>query len=459
MVVGVNGVGKTTTIGKLAYNYRNAGYKVLIGAADTFRAAANEQLEIWAERAGVEIIGQGQGADPAAVAYDTLQAAISRNADVVIIDTAGRLHTKTNLMEELQKMSRVMKKIREHAPNEVFLVLDATTGQNAIQQAKEFMRSVEITGLVLTKLDGTAKGGVVIAIANTLEPAGALHRRRRDRSTTCSRSMLRSLHAPCSPSRKPSRRMNRGCIVAAIVVAIAVGIAGYFAYMKVKQALDTPKELLPYANPDSMSTRLSSHDTAPPAGSHLTPNQIRLFMGALDSINTGWSEMKRAFDSMHLTSKSGGDTAKIDLWASPYFLQQFNRMPLLARRGLTNYLNDHRISWAEYLWIKDRMVAASGVTRHDLDSALKSKLEGYFQSHDTTATPGDTTARDTTVTKIGADSTETFFRHIDSLRTSGAIDSTEQQLVIPYRDVLLDQGILCLLGIETNFELGFLTTE
>ncbi len=169
MVVGVNGVGKTTTIGKLAYNYRNAGHKVLIGAADTFRAAANEQLEIWAERAEVEIIGQGQGADPAAVAYDTVQAAIKRDADVVIIDTAGRLHNKTNLMEELRKISRVMQKLAPHAPNEVFLVLDATTGQNAIQQAKEFMRSVDITGLVLTKLDGTAKGGVVIAIANTLD--------------------------------------------------------------------------------------------------------------------------------------------------------------------------------------------------------------------------------------------------------------------------------------------------
>jgi fused signal recognition particle receptor len=168
MVVGVNGVGKTTTIGKLAYNYRNAGYKVLIGAADTFRAAANEQLEVWASRAGVDIIGQGQGADPAAVAFDTIQAAVSRDIDVVIIDTAGRLHTKSNLMEELRKMSRVMKKVREYAPNEVFLVLDATTGQNAIQQAKEFTRSVEVTGLVLTKLDGTAKGGVVIAIANSL---------------------------------------------------------------------------------------------------------------------------------------------------------------------------------------------------------------------------------------------------------------------------------------------------
>jgi fused signal recognition particle receptor len=169
MVVGVNGVGKTTTIGKLAYNYRNAGFSVLIGAADTFRAAANEQLEVWAQRAGVEIVGQGQGADPAAVSYDTVQAAVKRNADVVIIDTAGRLHTRTNLMEELRKISRVVKKVLPDAPHEVFLVLDATTGQNAIQQAKEFMRATDVTGLILTKLDGTAKGGVVIAIANSLD--------------------------------------------------------------------------------------------------------------------------------------------------------------------------------------------------------------------------------------------------------------------------------------------------
>lgn len=168
MVVGVNGVGKTTTIGKLAYNYRNAGYRVIIGAADTFRAAANEQLEVWAERAEVEIVGQGQGGDPAAVAYDTVQAAQSRGADVVIVDTAGRLHTKGNLMEELRKIARVMGKVHETAPHEVFLVLDATTGQNAIQQAREFTKAVPVTGLVLTKLDGTAKGGVVLAIANTL---------------------------------------------------------------------------------------------------------------------------------------------------------------------------------------------------------------------------------------------------------------------------------------------------
>ena len=169
MVIGVNGVGKTTTIGKLAYNYKKAGKEVLIGAADTFRAAANEQLEIWAERAGVGIIQQLQGADPAAVAFDTLKSAISNKKDVVIIDTAGRLHNKTNLMDELSKISRVMKKLKPTAPDEVFLVLDATTGQNAIIQAKEFMKTAPITGIVLTKLDGTAKGGVVIPIANELK--------------------------------------------------------------------------------------------------------------------------------------------------------------------------------------------------------------------------------------------------------------------------------------------------
>jgi fused signal recognition particle receptor len=168
MIVGVNGVGKTTTIGKLAYNYRNAGKKVLIAAADTFRAAANEQLEIWAQRAGVDIIQQAQGADPAAVAFDSLKSAISKNVDVMIIDTAGRLHTKVNLMEELKKIKRVLQKQLPDAPHEVLLVLDASTGQNAIQQAKQFTAAVGITGLVLTKLDGTAKGGVVLAISNEL---------------------------------------------------------------------------------------------------------------------------------------------------------------------------------------------------------------------------------------------------------------------------------------------------
>lgn len=169
LVVGVNGVGKTTTIGKLAYNYKNAGKSVIIGAADTFRAAANEQLEIWADRAGVPIVQQKQGADPAAVAFDTVNSAISKNADVVIIDTAGRLHNKGNLMLELEKISRVIKKLKPAGPDDVFLVLDATTGQNAIQQAKEFSKVANLTGLVLTKLDGTAKGGVVIPIASELK--------------------------------------------------------------------------------------------------------------------------------------------------------------------------------------------------------------------------------------------------------------------------------------------------
>ncbi len=169
MVVGVNGVGKTTTVGKLAHNYKSAGKKVLIGAADTFRAAANEQLEVWGKRAGVEIVQQLQGSDPAAVAFDTVQSAKSRGADVVIIDTAGRLHTKTNLMEELKKIKRVITKVSAEAPHEVILVLDATTGQNAIQQAKLFNESVGLTGLVITKLDGTAKGGVIFAVSNALK--------------------------------------------------------------------------------------------------------------------------------------------------------------------------------------------------------------------------------------------------------------------------------------------------
>jgi fused signal recognition particle receptor len=168
MVVGVNGVGKTTTIGKLAHRYKEAGKEVILGAADTFRAAATEQLDIWAERAGVPIIKQGHGADPAAVAFDTLASARNRGADVVIIDTAGRLHTKGGLMDELSKIRRVMGRQIEGSPHEVLLVLDASTGQNAIRQAEAFTESVEVTGLVLTKLDGTAKGGIVIAVQRKL---------------------------------------------------------------------------------------------------------------------------------------------------------------------------------------------------------------------------------------------------------------------------------------------------
>ncbi|MEM6328512.1 MAG: signal recognition particle-docking protein FtsY [Bacteroidota bacterium] len=169
MVVGVNGVGKTTSIGKIAHRYKQAGKSVLLGAADTFRAAATEQLEIWSERAGVPIVKQYQGADPAAVAFDTLAAATSRDVDVVLIDTAGRLHNQVGLMNELSKVKRVMDKQVPGAPHEVLLVLDASTGQNAIRQAEAFTEAVDVTGLVLTKLDGTAKGGIVIGISNEFQ--------------------------------------------------------------------------------------------------------------------------------------------------------------------------------------------------------------------------------------------------------------------------------------------------
>ena len=166
MVVGVNGVGKTTTIGKLAAKFKAAGKKVYLGAADTFRAAAIEQLEVWAERVQVPLIKQQMGSDPASVAFDTLKSAMANNADVVIIDTAGRLHNKINLMNELTKIKRVMQKLVPEAPHEILLVLDASTGQNAFEQAKQFTKATEVNALALTKLDGTAKGGVVIGISD-----------------------------------------------------------------------------------------------------------------------------------------------------------------------------------------------------------------------------------------------------------------------------------------------------
>ncbi len=166
MVVGVNGVGKTTTIGKLAYQFKQAGKKVVIGAADTFRAAAIDQLEIWANRVSVPIVKQKMGSDPASVAYDTVASAKANNADVVIIDTAGRLHNKVNLMNELSKIKKVMQKVVPEAPHEVLLILDGSTGQNAFEQAKQFTLATEVTSLALTKLDGTAKGGVVIGISD-----------------------------------------------------------------------------------------------------------------------------------------------------------------------------------------------------------------------------------------------------------------------------------------------------
>ena len=166
MVVGVNGVGKTTTIGKLAYQFKKQGLNVVLGAADTFRAAAIDQLQVWADRVDVPIVKQSMGSDPASVAFDTLQSAVTHNADVVIIDTAGRLHNKVNLMNELTKVKRVMQKVVEDAPHDVLLVLDGSTGQNAFEQAKQFTAATEVTSLAITKLDGTAKGGVVIGISD-----------------------------------------------------------------------------------------------------------------------------------------------------------------------------------------------------------------------------------------------------------------------------------------------------
>lgn len=169
LVIGVNGVGKTTTIGKLAHNFKAAGKSVLLGAADTFRAAAVDQLTIWSERVGVPIIKQGMGADPASVAFDTVQAGQARNSDVILIDTAGRLHNKAHLMDELGKIKRVIQKHIPDAPHEVLLVLDGSTGQNALEQAKQFTAITDVTGLAITKLDGTAKGGIVLAISNQLQ--------------------------------------------------------------------------------------------------------------------------------------------------------------------------------------------------------------------------------------------------------------------------------------------------
>ena len=169
MVVGVNGVGKTTTIGKLAHQFNKAGYKVVLGAADTFRAAAIDQLQIWADRVGVPMVRQEMGSDPASVAFDTLKSAVAQDADVVIIDTAGRLHNKVNLMNELTKVKRVMQKVIDDAPHDVLLVLDGSTGQNAFEQAKQFTAATEVTSLAVTKLDGTAKGGVVIGISDQFQ--------------------------------------------------------------------------------------------------------------------------------------------------------------------------------------------------------------------------------------------------------------------------------------------------
>ena len=166
MVVGVNGVGKTTTIGKLSYHFKTAGKKVILGAADTFRAGAIDQLQIWADRVGVPLVKQQMGSDPASVAFDTLESAVAQKSDLVIIDTAGRLHNKINLMNELSKVKKIMNKVIPHAPHEVLLILDGSTGQNAFEQAKQFLASTDVSSLAITKLDGTAKGGVVMGISD-----------------------------------------------------------------------------------------------------------------------------------------------------------------------------------------------------------------------------------------------------------------------------------------------------
>lgn len=169
LIIGVNGSGKTTTVGKLAHNFKQAGLSVMVGSADTFRAAANQQLEIWAERAGVDLVQKEAGADPSAVAFETLSMAQKKNSDIVLIDTAGRLHTKNNLMQELAKIKKVIAKVVPHAPNEIFLVIDGNTGQNALVQAREFSKVSDLTGLIVTKLDGTAKGGVIFQLLQEQE--------------------------------------------------------------------------------------------------------------------------------------------------------------------------------------------------------------------------------------------------------------------------------------------------
>ena len=197
-VVGVNGTGKTTTIGKLAHRLRQSGKNVVLAAGDTFRAAAIEQLGVWATRTGSEIVKTKSGGDPAAVVYDALTSARARNADVVIVDTAGRLHTKLNLMAELDKMKRTAAKIIPGAPHEVLLVMDATTGQNGLSQAREFTATAGVTGIVLTKLDGTAKGGIVVAITRELGPARAIRRHRRIDGRSGARLTRRHLSLRCS---------------------------------------------------------------------------------------------------------------------------------------------------------------------------------------------------------------------------------------------------------------------
>lgn len=235
--------------------------------------------------------------------------------------------------------------------------------------------------------------------------------------------------------------MNRGCIISAVVVALIVGIAGYYAYDRLKGVLEMPPELLPYGRVDSMQTRIASQAPTPPPGTHLTADQVRFFVGALDSVNLGWVVMERGLDSINFRN-GVKDSGKIDLWASPFFLQQFMQMPLIARRALVAHLNANHISWNEYLWIKDHVIGASGIGKNDVDSVFTVRIHEYFSEADTTRT------------SVGRDSMNVFFGRIEALRSSGVIDSSEIALVVPYRNTILDKGMLTLLGLETNFHLG-----
>jgi hypothetical protein len=235
--------------------------------------------------------------------------------------------------------------------------------------------------------------------------------------------------------------MNRGCIISAVVVVLVVAIAGYYAYDRLKDVLSTPKDLLPYARLDSMQTRLDSHAPAPSPGTRLTAEHIRIFIGALDSVNVGWKEMERGFDSINLR-KGVKDSGKIDLWASPFFLQQFMRMPLTARRALVAYLNANHASWEEYLWIKEHVIAASGITKEDVDSVFTVRIHEYFSTADTART------------SVSRDSMKVFFARVDALRAGGGVDSADMELAAPYRTAILDRGLLALLGLETNFRTG-----
>ncbi len=241
--------------------------------------------------------------------------------------------------------------------------------------------------------------------------------------------------------------MNRGCLISLLLVILAVAIAGYFAYDKLKVAFETPQELLPYVHPDSMLARVRSKAPAPAAGVRLTAEQVQIFVGALDSVNSGWDAMSRALDSLNMKAVVKNDSAKVNYWASPYFILEFRLLPLRGRKSLVTYLNEKGVSWAEYLWIKERVVGASGIRHEQVDSVLESVLVSWFAA--------DSTGRsDSMETNVGNDSVVAFYARLEALRASGAIDSAETALVLPYRETILARGLLALLCIETNFKIG-----